>query len=210
MFAKIENMIKVGDVVEIKSGSVGMTVISLNGEVANCLWVVDGTPNQIEVPVFCLTLKGNKAQTYNSGINKDSKPEVSETYIDTPNHKINSSIYNLSEQEVKNYFLINTNEFINKPVGLIEFEKLDKSTQAFHLLCERVKELNGENHKFNWSDGSKKWCVFWNMETNSFFNSRYRYSCSSVSARLCLKSEELCKQLVKENTELLKDFFAVD
>lgn len=47
--------LKVGDIVEMKSGSIPMTIIAINGDKAICQWSNNGQPQQGEFNLVGLT-----------------------------------------------------------------------------------------------------------------------------------------------------------
>lgn len=95
---------------------------------------------------------------------------------------------------------------------VLDLRLLEKTKVSKHIVDNQsavviIKALN-EKWIPNWDDSSEyKYSIWWNIETNNFsyFNFHYWYSCSFISARLCLKNSKLCQDIGK-NKEFVKIF----
>jgi hypothetical protein len=96
---------------------------------------------------------------------------------------------------------------------VINLRQLEKVSISDYVLANQqavciIKALNGDWTP-NWNNSNEyKYFIWWNMQNKDFsyydFDHHW-FSCSLVSARLCLKNSRLCQDIGK-NKEFVKIF----
>lgn len=87
---------------------------------------------------------------------------------------------------------------------------IERSTNAYFVLCKEIEKVNG-GWSPNFDDTSEiKYYPYMRLREDDqqfrFVLSLYVNSHSSVSARMCFKTSELCEKFVEENLDLYKEW----
>lgn len=129
--------------------------------------------------------------------NKETKDKLESEFptIFKVKSLLETSIEYLTEQDCEVIKLRQLEKVLNENDNLLAEQKL----------IVIFKALN-EKWIPNWNDSNeKKYYIWWDMNNFSYRGWYYDYSCSTVPARLCLKSGELVGK-IKNNTEIVQLF----